>query len=157
MLVLKYPRSLENRQRRADYRMQLDAGHPVTVAFCEGDMEGPFRQGIWYSGLAQDISAGGVAILTYQTLDSVMECGSSVQMSFQLPGEEDHVDIAGIIRHCRPCEEEEEEDEVPVVGSVLGVEFVPEEGSQEAVRQIDVIRRFVVARQREGLRKLRLL
>jgi c-di-GMP-binding flagellar brake protein YcgR len=157
VLILKYPETLENRQRRANYRVPLDSGPAVTVCFREANVVGPFRDGPLYSGLVCDISGGGIGILTHQVLDQTIEPGTMLRMWFQLPDIREHLGIDGVIRNSRPNESEEGE---PVQGAILGVEFIsPNSGGERSpdARNRDLIRRFVVARQREILKKLRLI
>ena len=148
--VLRYPEDLESRQRRAHYRVPLGVADQVTMAFLElGGREVLAETCRIYTGVISDISAGGLAVLTRQRLPASMAAGAHVAMSFQIPGEPEHINLGGIVRNVRRNED----------GSsrLLGVEYVRADGDVQTRQQIDLIQRFVVRRQREILKKLRML
>ena len=149
-LVLAYPREMENRQRRAHYRIPVSMAIPVSVAFIEVTTPGEsFEMLGIHSGFISDISAGGLAVVCRQRLPVSIEVGTSLSISFQLPGEPEHLALKGLIRNVRKADTNE--------ARILGIEYLREDYDIRSRRHIDLIQRFVVKRQREILKKLRIL
>jgi len=149
-LVVRYPAEVESRQRRAHYRVPLGIASQVSVAFLEHygtDM--PADACRIYAGVISDISAGGVAVVCRQRLASSMATGARVSMSFQVPGEPEHLALKGIIRNDRLTDEG--------TTRLLGIEYVLSDHDIQTKQYINLIQRFVVKRQREILKKLRML
>lgn len=150
-LVISYPNELEVRQRRACYRVSLSAANPCTVTFREvpavqfaGGASGDENL---YSAVIRDISAGGMAIHCQQRLPSRFYMGTRLRLFFQLPGIEDNLNMEAEIRGSR----------LPKAGggTILGVQFVNTDKDLRTRKAIDSIQKFVVARQREILKRLK--
>lgn len=149
-LVLAYPAEVENRQRRAHYRVPLGTASPVSIAFVEApDGEGMPEIPRIYSGHICDISAAGVAVLSLQRLSVSIGIGSHLLTSFRVPDEPEWLNLEAVVRNVRPTDTPE--------ARILGLEFVHQKGDVQSRRHIDLVQRFVVRRQREILRKLRML
>lgn len=149
-LVLIYPVEIENRQRRAHYRVALSTSSPVSIAFAEIPAAGSLAEmPEIHSGFIVDVSAGGVAMLCRQRVPAGTKVGTCLSLSFQLPGEPDHMSLNGVVRNVRKSDTRE--------ACILGVEYVVDEDDTGAARQVGLIRRFVVKRQREVLAGLRRL
>ena len=149
-LVLGYPREVESRQRRTHYRVPLSTGTPVGIAFVEdlGRNALPEMFSI-YSGFISDISAGGVAITCRQRLPVSIEAGTPLRISFQLPGESEQLNLKGVVRNIRRTDTDE--------ARILGVEYLRDDYDIRGRCNIQLIHRFVVKRQRDILKKLRML
>jgi c-di-GMP-binding flagellar brake protein YcgR len=149
-LVLSYPHALESRQRRAHYRVPLGTSAQVSVAFVEyaGD-EQRLRDFNIHAGIISDISAGGLAMLVRQRLPASIAAGTRLRVSFQLPGEPEHLCLTAAVRNVRDTDESNTR--------ICGIEFVVEAQDIPARQSVDLVQRFVVKRQREILKKLRML
>lgn len=150
-LIVSYPDVVENRQRRAHYRVPLSATDPCTVTFCELVRTRPDAPGVGdgdlYSALVRDISTGGMAMLSLQHLPVGFGMGTLLRVSFQLPGGENHINLEAAMRNeRRPVQGE---------GRIIGIEFLNVEKTLGGRKAADEIGRFVVARQREILKKLK--
>ena len=149
-LLLRYPREVENRQRRGHYRVPLSMAKPVSVAFVE-DLGPDASSDVSsiYSGFISNISAGGLAIACRQSLPVSIEEGTHLIISFQLPGEPEHLDLKGVIRHIRHAHAGQ--------APILGIEYLRDEHDIRGPRKMSLIQRFVVERQRKILQQLRML
>ena len=149
-LVLTYPRELENRQRRAHYRVPLSMSSAVCIAFMEARNPNEWSgMTSVYSGFLSDISAGGLAIVCRQRLPVSLEVGTHLSVSFQLPGEPEHLDLKAVVRNVRTADTKE--------ARILGVEYLRGDDNLRGRRHVDLIQRFVVKRQRDILKRLRML
>jgi c-di-GMP-binding flagellar brake protein YcgR len=149
-IILPYPVKLENRQRRAHYRVPLDVSDPVTIAFVVTSGPGPFTTSTnIHSGVVSDISAGGAAIICNQILGPSIAVGTPMFVSFQLPGDREQINLESMVRNFRKADSNESQ--------ILGLEFVNFDKDISSRRYGDAIQRFVVTRQRELLKRLRVL
>ena len=150
-LVVSYPEELEIRQRRNYYRVTMSSGQPTTVTFREvvqgrGRGRGGQDQAL-YSGVIRDISAGGMALLCQQHLPVSFDVGSKVKLFFQLGGVEGNLKLEGEVRNSRRARSGP--------GTIYGIAFVNTEKDLRTRKAIDDIQRFVVARQREILKRVK--
>ncbi|KPL01416.1 MAG: hypothetical protein AMK75_05060 [Planctomycetes bacterium SM23_65] len=102
-----------------------------------------------YSGFISNISAGGLAIACRQSLPATIGEGTHLVLSFQLPGEAEHLDLKGVIRHIRGAHAGQ--------APILGIEYLRDEHDIRGPRKMSLIQQFVVRCQRKILQQLRML
>jgi len=136
-LELGRPKRVCELQRRAEFRVPLWSGDPVTAHFeplyigdaGEGALPEPFHATL------QNISVGGVAALVSSSVRAYLAAGQHYMMDFFLPNCDDPFSFAVKVQHIRRLAHSH--------GRLIGLKFMPGDDSESWRRDIRQIRSFV--------------
>ena len=148
-LVISYPEEVEVRQRRAYYRVPMDAKDAATVTFREAGVStgDEAEDEAVYSGVISDISVGGMAIQCREPLPARFTARTRLSLFFRLPDSDEGLSMDAEIRGSRPPQRGP--------GRIYGVEFVNTDTTLESHRAIHSVQKFVATRQREMLKRIK--
>jgi len=149
VLLVSYPRVLENSQRRAYYRVSPPSSKPVPVRMSTfkhkegGKWTYEERLAALRSQLL-NISAGGIAARVPKDQSRDMKVGTRLKLAFKLEPDEEEMKLTGMVRNSR-------DDLVDRAMQILGIQFVDVEQSPEGRQWIDRIFVYVAGIQRDEL------
>lgn len=149
VLLISYPKVLENSQRRAYYRVCPPSSKPVPVRMTTFKHK---KDGKWtyeerleaVRAQLMNISAGGIAARVPREQSKDIDIATRLKLAFKLETETDEIKLMGMVRHNR-------EDLVDRTMKILGIQFVDLEQSPEDRYYIDRIFAYVAEIQREEL------
>ena len=153
VLVISYPKLLENSQRRAYFRVSPPSSEPILVRMTTFKHK---EDGKWtYEERLEavrahvvNVSAGGLGVRLPKSRSRDIDVGARLKLSFRLKPDEEEVKLTGLVRNCR-------DDVVDRMMKILGIQFVDVEQSQEGMRYIDCIFGYVAEIQRKELAAVR--
>ncbi len=149
VLLISYPRVLENSQRRAYFRVSSPSSQPILVRVVTFKHK---KRGKWtYEERLEalrthlvNIGGGGIAVRVAKGGSKDIDVGTRLKLAFKLRPDEDEIKLTGMVRNQR-------NDFVDRTMRVLGVQFVDLEESPEGIRNIDRILKYAAEIQRKEL------